>query len=134
MTPFKEIFEREYTWIAGFMRNVFRYPQKDAMISPSLGRKWSYNELNEDANRLANAFKNSGVTKGDVVMYLMLNSPEFVFTYVATNKLHAVSAPISYRLSPGEIAQSIDDNKPKQSIIRTSALRNVWSSISFSSL
>lgn len=113
MTPFKEIFEREYTWIAGFMRNVFRYPQKDAMISPSLGRKWSYNELNEDANRLANAFKNSGVTKGDVVMYLMLNSPEFVFTYVATNKLHAVSAPISYRLSPGEIAQSIDDNKPK---------------------
>ena len=59
MTPFKEIFEREYTWIAGFMRNVFRYPQKDAMISPSLGRKWSYNELNEDANRLANAFKNS---------------------------------------------------------------------------
>lgn len=113
MTPFKEIFESEYTWIAGFMRNVFRYPDKDAMISPAAGRKWSYSQLNEDANRLANAFIRSGITKGDVVMYQMLNSPEFVFTYVATNKLHAVSAPISYRLSSGEIAQNIDDSKPK---------------------
>ena len=25
---FKNIFEKEYTWVAGFMRNVYRYPDK----------------------------------------------------------------------------------------------------------
>ena len=31
---FKSEFEREYTWLNGFMRNVYRFADKEAMISP----------------------------------------------------------------------------------------------------
>ena len=31
---FKSEFEREYTWLNGFMRNVYRFADKEAMILP----------------------------------------------------------------------------------------------------
>ena len=31
---FKEIFEKNFTWLNGFMRNVRRFPDKTAMIDP----------------------------------------------------------------------------------------------------
>ncbi len=45
-------------------------------------------------------------------MYQLLNSPEFVFCYLAPQKIGAVNCPINFRLSPGETAFIIDDSKP----------------------
>ncbi len=112
-TEFRQIFEREYTWISGFMRNVRRYAEREAMIFPDTDRRWTYSELNRESNKFAAAMLRDGMKKGDVIMYQLLNCPEFVFVYVACHKLHTVNAPVSYRLSPGEIAQNIDDSKPR---------------------
>src|SRR5574344_701102 len=99
MRDFKSIFESHYTWIEGFMRNVMRYGRKPAMICPDRNRTWTYNDLNRDCNRLANALVNDGLQKGDVIMMQLLNCPEFVFTYIAAHKTHTVSCPVNYRLS-----------------------------------
>ena len=112
MEDFKSVFEREYTWIEGFMRNVRRFADKPAVIDPESGREWSYAALNCEVNALAAAFREDGVGKGDVVMYQLLNCPAFVFAYIATQKLGAVSCPQNYRLSAGEIAMNIDDSRP----------------------
>ena len=112
-TEFRQIFEREYTWTAGFMRNVRRFGGREAMIYPDTDRRWTYDELNRESNKFAAAMLRDGLKKGDVIMYQLLNCPEFVFVYVACHKLHTVNAPVSYRLSPGEIAQNIDDSKPR---------------------
>lgn len=112
METFKQIFESHYTWIEGFMRNVRRYDSKVAMILPEKYRMWSYAQLNSDVNRLANALRNDGMRRGEVVMMQLLNCPEFVFTYVATQKLRAVCSPVSYRLSPGELAKNLEDSNP----------------------
>ena len=45
--------------------------------------RWTYRELNAEANRLAHALRADGVGKNDVVMFTLLNSPEFVFCYLA---------------------------------------------------
>lgn len=112
LTNFKEIFEKEYTWIAGFMRNVYRYADKPAMIFPLTGESWTYRELNKTVNKLSNAFLADGIQKGDVIMYQLLNCPVFAFTYVAAHKICAVNCPVNYRLSAGELALTIDDSKP----------------------
>ncbi len=112
MESFRAIFEREYTWAEGFMRNVRRFGEKSAMYCLDTGEEWTYSELNGEANRLAAALSADGITKGDVVMYQLLNCPVFVFTYVAAHKLGVVNCPINYRLSSGEIASNIDDSKP----------------------
>lgn len=113
LNNFKKIFESEYTWIAGFMRNVYRYPHKKAIIFPLTGETWTYQELNKVVNKLSNALAGDGISKGDVIMYQLLNCPVFAFTYVAAHKLCAVNCPVNYRLSAGEIAINIDDSKPE---------------------
>ena len=94
---FKSIFEREYTWIEGYMRNVRRFGKRRAMYFPETKESWTYTELNTEVNKLANAFMRDGVKKGDAVMYQLLNCPVFVFAYVAAHKLHAVNCPANYR-------------------------------------
>ena len=95
------------------MRNVLRKADKPALYCPATLRMWTYKTLNEEVNRLAHALHRAGVGQGDVVMYALLNSAEFVFTYVACHKVRCVGAPLNYRLSPGELALLIDASSPK---------------------
>ncbi len=94
------------------MRNVRRYPRRLAMIHPATNRQWDYTQLNADVNRLANALGADGFNKGDVVMTMLYNCPEFAFTYVAAQKAHGVCCPVSFRLSSGELAYNINDSRP----------------------
>ncbi|MEE0776246.1 MAG: AMP-binding protein [Bacillota bacterium] len=110
---FKETFEHEFTYINGFMRNVNRFPDSPALHCPLTKRRWTYQTLNEETNRLANAMIKDGAEKNDVIMYMLLNSAEFIFCYLAGHKLGAISCPINFRQAPGEIALVIDDSKPK---------------------
>ena len=109
---FRRSFEEEYTWLAGFMRNVRRFANREALFDPSIDKHWSYSELNAEANKFANAVLDTRIKKGGVVMFQLLNCPEFVFTYLACHKTGTVACPINFRLSAGEIAQTIDDSKP----------------------
>ena len=113
MNNFKSIFEQHYTWIEGFMRNVRRYADKPAMIYPDRNKTWTYKELNKECNRLANTLLADGLKKGDVIMMQLLNCPEFVFAYIAAHKTHTINCPVSFRLSPGELAHNLSDSKPK---------------------
>ncbi len=110
---FINTFESEFTWLNGFMRNVRRFADKNAAIDPASGKVWSYAQLNLDANKLANAMKNDGVKKNDVVFMQLYNSPQFLFGYIAPQKLGAISNPANFNLSPGETAEIINHNKPK---------------------
>lgn len=110
---FRNAFESEYTWINGFMRNVERFANHEALYNPVTDTRWTYAQLNAEANRFSDAILDAGVKKSDVVMFQLLNCPEFVFAYLACHKTGAVSCPINFRLSAGEIAQTIDDSRPK---------------------
>lgn len=109
---FKSAFESEYTWLNGFMRNVDRFGGHEALFHPQENKRWSYAELNEDVNRFSNAILNAGISKGDVVMFQLLNCPEFVFAYISCHKTGSIACPINFRLSAGEIADTIDDSRP----------------------
>ena len=82
------------------------------MINPDDNRQWTYAELNSETNRLGNALRADGMQKGDVLMLLLSNCPEFTFAYVAAHKMHGVCCPVSFRLSAGELAFNINDSKP----------------------
>ena len=110
---FKNNFESSFTWIEGFMRNVRRYGDQTALSCPPGGLKYSYRELNSEVNRLACALQDKGVRNGDVVMYMLHNSVQFVLCYIAPQKLGAVNCPVNYYLSAGELALNIEDSRPK---------------------
>ena len=110
---FRDTFEHEFTWLNGFLRNVGRFAERPALHCPASGRRWTYRALNADANRLAHALTADGVGGNSVLMYMLLNSPEFAFCYLAGHKTGAVSCPVNYRLAPGELALIIDDSTPE---------------------
>ncbi len=110
---FKDTFEHEFTWLNGFMRNVRRFGFKPAMIDPQQDKVWTYEELNRDANRFANALKAKGVGKNDAILYLLPNSPQFAITYIAPQKIGAINCPANFNLAAGETALLINHNKPK---------------------
>ena len=110
---FRNLFESGYTWLNGFMRNAYRFENKEALYNPLTDTRWTYSELNAEANRFSNAILDAGANKGDVVMFQLLNCPEFVYAYIACHKTGTVSCPINFRFSSGEIAKTIDDSRPK---------------------
>ena len=112
-TMFIETFEREYTWLNGFLRNVARFGARQAIIDPITERSWTYCQFNQEANRLAHALRADGVGKNDVVMTTMLNCPEFAFSYVGPRKIGGILNMANFNLAPGEVALLIDHNRPK---------------------
>ena len=112
ITMFKETFESEFTWLNGFLRNVSRFKNRTALLDPVTGKSWSYSELNAECNKFANAMKNDGIKKNDIVFYQLYNSPYFVFSHISPQKLGAISNPANFNLSPGETAEIINHNKP----------------------
>ncbi|MGA3085442.1 MAG: AMP-binding protein [Thermodesulfobacteriota bacterium] len=109
---FRETFESRFTFLNGFLRNVHRFATRPALTCPIREHTWTYPELNREANRLAHALLADGVEKNEVVMYQLLNCAEFVFCYLAPQKIAAINCPINFRLAPGETAYIIDDSKP----------------------
>lgn len=109
---FRTEFEKSFTWIEGFMRNVRRAPDKKAVICPDTGEIWSYSELNSEINKCANAMLKMGVKHGDRVMYQMGNCPEFVFIYAACQKIGAVGCPVNMLISPMQTAAIINFTEP----------------------
>lgn len=109
---FKETFESEFTYLNGFLRNTHRFANRPAMTCPIRKQTWTYAELNRDVNRLAHALWEDDVGKNDVIVYQLLNSAEFVFSYLAPQKLGAINCPINFKLSPGETAFILDDSRP----------------------
>lgn len=109
---FIDTFENTFTYISGFMRNVNRFSERNALTCPLREKTWTYPQLNAEVNRLAHALLNSGVVKNNIVMYQLLNCAEFLFLYLAPHKIGAISCPINFRLSSGETAYILDDSKP----------------------
>jgi acyl-CoA synthetase (AMP-forming)/AMP-acid ligase II len=71
---------------------------------------WRYAELNDRANRLANAMYDIGVRPGDKVVWCGKNSPQLVVAGFASRKIGAVSVPLNYRLTPDEAAFVVDNS------------------------
>ena len=130
---FKNNFESSFTWIEGFMRNVRRHGDQTALSCPPGGLKYSYRELNSEVNRLASALQDKGVRKGDVVMYMLHNSVQFVLCYIAPQKLGAVNCPVNYYLSAGELALNIEDSRPKVFVYESNFADTVEAALRLSS-
>ncbi|KIS25735.1 AMP-dependent synthetase [Arthrobacter sp. SPG23] len=72
-------------------------------------REVSYEQLAERSARLANAFRDRGVARGDRVAYLGENHPAFLETLFACGTLGAIFVPLNTRLAPPEIQFQLED-------------------------
>ncbi len=119
-TMFIDTFEHEFTWLSGFLRNVRRFPLRPAVLDPDVGKMWTYEALNREANALAQTLQKEGVSRGNVVMTLLKNSPEAAFCYCGVRKIGAVLLTANFNLSERELSLLISHNSPVAIIASTS--------------
>ena len=81
----------------------------DAAALVTGGRRFSFDELNELSNRLANSLRGIGIEAGDRVTLYATNSWEWVVSYYAIHKLGAVANPINAMLTPEEVGFVVRD-------------------------
>ncbi len=91
-------------------------PEKTATIfggvvqDALLDAKLSYQEVNDQANRLANALTALGVKKGDRVALYLPNCPQYIISYYAILKLGAVVVPNNPLYVPRELEFQLNDS------------------------
>ncbi len=87
-------------------------PDKLAVVDDRGGGdvvRWTYAELEAEANRLGNALVSLGITPGEKVVWCGPNSRQVVAVVNAARKAGAVAVPLNYRLTAEEALYVIDN-------------------------
>jgi fatty-acyl-CoA synthase len=92
-------------------RTASRWPDRDAVVFPSLGLRWSWRELDRRVDAVASALIARGVARGEHVGIWSMNAPEWVVTQFAVGRIGSVLVNINpaYRLHELEEALRVAD-------------------------
>lgn len=96
-------------------RNRQRFPRKPALIMDETTITWE--ELDQRINRLANAFLEKGLKRGDRVAILLPNSLEYFEIYFAAARAGLISVPLNFRLAITEFIDILKHSQPSLIII-----------------
>src|SRR4051812_28214695 len=75
-------------------------------------REWSFGEVAERSARLAGTLAARGVGRGDVVMTMIGNRPEWVFAMVACFRIGAVVLPCTEQLRAKDLQLRVAEARP----------------------
>ncbi|KAI3906562.1 hypothetical protein MKW98_009470 [Papaver atlanticum] len=105
--------------------NISEYNDKPCLITGSNGRIYSYHETHLLCQKTAAGLSKLGVKKGDVIILLLQNCPEFVFSFLGASMLGAVSATPNPAYFGPEIYKQIDHSKIKLIITESQYVQKV---------
>jgi len=98
---------------------VNRLKKREALIFE--GRTYTYQEVNEQANRVANGLLSLGIEPGDRVAMMLPNIPEFVYSFFGIQKLGAVAVPFNTMYRGREIIHILNDSEARAIITLTNS-------------
>jgi fatty-acyl-CoA synthase len=104
-------------------RTAGRRPDQLAVVDGD--RRWTYMQLNEQVNRVANALDGRGYTRGDALALASGNSGEFLLTYFACAKLGVVCVPMNLGWRPDEIAYVLDHSEARGVVVEAQLISQV---------
>jgi long-chain acyl-CoA synthetase len=122
-TPLEEIRIMSLNMAVMLQETAKRLPQGTAIIFGD--RKQTYGELDAAANRVANALTALGVGRGQKVMVMLPNIPEFVACYYGILKTGATVVPINVLNKAREIEFLLTDSESVACIACTEFLPEV---------
>ena len=97
-----------------FQDTVKEYSDKDFLYFED--EVWTYSEVNDAANILANKLANEGVEHGDRVVLFMENRPDFVISLIAINKVGGIGVLINTSLTGKPLVHCINTSDSKKCI------------------
>ncbi|MFA6541030.1 MAG: long-chain fatty acid--CoA ligase [Bacteroidota bacterium] len=94
-------------------------PSKIGVKDDISGKQYTYAEMSAIANRISHALIDEyGISYGDRIAVLSMNSIEYLFLYFAVQQIGAILVPINYRLAPREIEYILGDCNAKLLVLQ----------------
>jgi len=103
-----DVVVEEKSVVDTFNETTDKWGDKTAVVF--YGRKMSYKELRDQADRFAAALHDMGVKKGDQIALLLLNSPQFIIAYIGALKAGATLTTISPVYVGPEVKYQLEDS------------------------
>ena len=88
-----------------------KHPQKPCFIFED--QTWTFQQVDEYTNQVANFFYEAGYRKGDSISIFMENRPEFVCFWLGLSKIGVVSALINFNLRQEPLAHCVNTAEAK---------------------
>jgi long-chain acyl-CoA synthetase len=86
-------------------------PERDFMVFEK--ERFSYEQINDRINRIAQTLAGLGVNKGDRVGMLSVNCPQYIEVYFAAAKMGAIFVPLNFRVRADELTYLINRSEVK---------------------
>jgi len=90
-------------------------PDKTAIVFED--KRYTFSQLNERVNRLANGLLKLGVKKGDRVSFIQVNCNQCVETYFAVAKAGAIYLPLNFRAKEKEFTYMLNTAEAETLIV-----------------
>lgn len=93
-------------------------PDREALYDVHTGKRYTYRQLNERANKAANFLRSRlGIKKGDRVSIYAQNCLAYIDLLYAVGKIGAVIVPLNWRLAVAELVYIVNDAEPSAILV-----------------
>ena len=110
--PRTALFHRYLERLAADSPDSTAYTYEPTGVESANAETGTWKQLNAAAGRLAGELDGTDVSKGDFVVTLLPQSPQYLATYAAAAKLGAILVPLDFRSEPREIADVLERTEP----------------------
>lgn len=93
--------------------NLSQFPDRTCLLVGNTGKSYSFAETHLICRKVAAGLSNLGIRKGDVVMALLQNCAEFVFTFMGASMIGAVTTMANPFCTTKEIFKQFNASKSK---------------------
>ena len=107
VAPFVPLFRSGAPWNAAKLLELRARRNGDRPGILFEDQSYTWSEVDREVNRTARAFQEMGIARGDVVILLMDNRPEFLFAITALNRLRAAGALVNTSITGSALAHAI---------------------------
>ena len=118
--------KKKYTTVADILEEqVEKTPNNIAIEFDD--KKYTYREMDNEANKIANWAIGKGYKTGDVISLLMENKPEYIFTWFGLAKVGITIACLNNNIKSKSLAHCIKKSGSRSLIISSDLMENLAS-------
>ncbi|PWA99282.1 4-coumarate--CoA ligase 2 [Artemisia annua] len=93
--------------------NISKFSHQPCLIDGATGREYTYADVELMSRKVGSALHKNGINKGDVIMILLPNSSEYVFSFLGASYIGAISTMANPFFTSAEIIKQVKASNAK---------------------
>ncbi len=127
MRPWEEGFSlpEKFNMVSLYLERHIEGGRGDRVAVYYKDRRVTYKDIFELTNRAGNAFSRLGVKKGDRVVMMMYDSPDWIAVYLGAMKMGAVPVPVNILATQSDLEYFIKDSEASALVVEEDLLPKI---------